>query len=82
MISVIQQGMNALSILHKENIVRFVYPSGDTYFFVIDSVAYFNTPALGLGGSFELGNPEEWTYKNENDWIYDIQPDDSPLHYQ
>ena len=68
--------------LHKENIVRFVYPSGETYFFVIDCVAYFNTPGLGLEGSFVLGKPEKWAYKNENDWPYDIQPGDSPLHYQ
>lgn len=68
--------------LHKENIVRFVYPSGDTYFFVIDCVAYLNTPGLGLEGSFVLGKPEEWAYKDENDWLYDIQPGDSPLHYQ
>lgn len=68
--------------LHKENIVRFVHPSGSIYFFVIDCVAYLNTPGLGLEGSFTLGEPEEWAYKNENDWPYSIQPYDSPLHYQ
>ena len=34
--------------LHKENIVRFVHPSGSIYFFVIDCVAYLNTPGLSL----------------------------------
>ena len=68
--------------LHKENIVRFDHPSGGFYFFVIDCMAYFNTPGLGLDGSFLLGEPEEWAFKSENAWPYDIHLSDTPLHYQ
>lgn len=42
--------------LHKENIARFDYPSGDSLFFVIDYTAYFSTPSLRLDGFFCLEN--------------------------
>ncbi len=67
--------------LHKENIVRFVDPSGHAFFFVIDCMAYFNTPGLGLGGSFLILDPEVWAYKSENEWPYAIRSNDKPLHY-
>lgn len=68
--------------LHKENIVRFVDTLGKQYFFVIDCMAYYNTPGLGLGGSFIIGDPEEWAYKDENFWPYIMHPKDYPMHYQ
>lgn len=67
--------------LHKENIVRFVDPSGHAFFFVIDCMAYFNTPGLGLGGSFLIHDSEVWAYKSENEWPYAIRSNDKPLHY-
>ena len=67
--------------LHKENIVRFVDSSGNAFFFVIDCMAYFNTPGIGLGGSFLIHDPEEWAYKSENEWPYAIRSNDKPLHY-
>lgn len=54
---------------------------GDAFFFVIDCMAYFNTPGLGLGGSFLIHDPEAWAYKSENEWPYAIHLDDKPLHY-
>ncbi len=68
--------------LHKENIVRFVNPSGVSFLFVIDCVAYYNTPGLNLGGSFRFCEPESWAFKNENAWPYEIRLSDNPQHYQ
>ena len=67
--------------LHKENIVKFS-DSGRTHYFVLDCAAYYNTPGLGIGGSYDVGKPEGWAYKNENDWKYDMKIIDNPLDFQ
>ena len=67
--------------LHKENIVRYVDQYGMPFYFVIDCMAYYNTPGLCLGGTYSVGTPEEWAYKSEDDWPYSLSPSDSPLHY-
>ena len=67
--------------LHKENIVSFTR-DGDVHYFVLDCAAYFNTPGLGFGGTYDVGEPETWAYKNENNWKYKIRIIDNPLDFQ
>ena len=68
--------------LHKENIGRYTDPNGKHYYFVIDCAAYFNTPGLQLGGNYNFGLPEDWSYKSEEEWAYDFTISDNPLDYQ
>lgn len=68
--------------LHKENIGRYTDSGGKKYYFVIDCAAYFNTPGLQLGGTYDLGLPDAWAYKSEEEWQYAFTISDNPLDYQ